>query len=197
MGFVLAIFKASMKIFRSHILRAYSFFVLMIGITLHLAGDSEQQAHHAAFTSWLGSHLKNVDSEAHLALEKLSKDNAALDEVIRKASELVASHSDDFTLPLDASSDEQGESEDMYHLLLEQWNHFQNSEAGMGKAIFVEAAKSTTILPNDGKFASMAGLSTLSTGAQVYPAENSQGAKEFSTSFLLRPLASGTAIGAP
>lgn len=121
----------------------------MIGITLHLAGDSEQQAHHAAFTSWLGSHLKNVDSEAHLALEKLSKDNAALDEVIRKASELVASHSDDFTLPLDAASDEQGESEDMYHLLLEQWNHFQNSEAGMGKAIFVEAAKSTTILPND------------------------------------------------
>ena len=79
-----------MKIFRSHILRSYSFFVLLIGITLHLAGDSEQQAHHAAFTSWLGSHLKNSDSEAHQALENLSKDHSELDEVIHHLAQASA-----------------------------------------------------------------------------------------------------------
>lgn len=186
-----------MKIFRSHILRSYSFFVLMIGIALHLVGDSEQQAHHEAFTSWLGSHLKNSDSEAHQALENLSKDHSELDEVIRKASELVASHADDFSLPMDSSTDENGESDGMYHLLLEQWNHFQNSEAGMGKAIFVESAKSTTILPNDGKFASFAGLSSIPPAAQHFFDGNTQDAQNITSSYLLRPMASGTAIGAP
>lgn len=186
-----------MKIFRSHILRSYSFFVLMIGIALHLVGDSEQQAHHEAFTSWLGSHLKNSDSEAHQALENLSKDHSELDEVIRKASELVSNHADEFSLPLESESDENDGSDDMYHLLLEQWNHFQNSEAGMGKAIFVESAKSNTILPNDGKFASIAGISNRIPTAEQYPDIKTRDAQDYNSSFQLRPMASGTAIGAP
>lgn len=186
-----------MKTFRSHILRTYSFVVLLIGIALHLVGDSEQQGHHEAFTSWLESHLKNSESEAHQKLENLSRDLSGMDEVIRKASEVVVSHADDFSLPLESSPEKGPDADGMYQVLLEQWNHFQNSDAGMGKAIFVESAKSITILPNDGKFSSISGLSEITPSAALFLAVNTTEAQELYSSYLLHPLASGTAIGAP
>jgi hypothetical protein len=184
-----------MKLFRLHITRIYGFFLILIGIGLSIANITEQKAHHAAFTSWLGSHLKNDESEAHKKLDNLSNDQSELEEVIRKASEVVTSHADDFKLPV--SEDEEASEELVYQLLLTQWNQFQNTEAGMSKAVIVETVKPQTILPNDGKSSNSDGISL------KIPTPNTESIQaktsDFSpnSSFLFSPLESGIAIGAP
>ena len=184
-----------MKLFRLHITRIYGFFLILIGIGLSIANLSEQKAHHAAFTSWLGSHLKNDDSEAHKKLDNLSTDQAELEDVIRKASEVVTSHADDFKLPV--NEEDETSEELVFQLLLTQWNQFQNTEAGMSKAVIIETVKPQTILPNDGKFSSADGISLkqpiLKTESDL--SKNSEFSP--SSSFLFSPLESGIAIGAP
>ena len=181
--------------FRLHITRVYGFFLILLGIGLSIANISEQKAHHAAFTSWLGSHLKNDESEAHKKLDKLSNNQSELEEVIRKASEVVTSHADDFKLPV--GSEDKTSEELVFHLLLTQWNQFQNTEAGMSKAVFIETVKPQTILPNDGKFSNSSGITLRN---QTPKSDLVQSKKiEFSpnSSYLFSPLESGIAIGAP
>lgn len=183
-----------MNLFRSHILRVYGFLLLLVGIAFNLADTSEQKVNHAAFTSWLGTHLKNDNSEAHQKLSDLSKNQSGLEETIRKASELVSTHADDFEFPV-GTEDESPEQ--VFHLLLKQWNHFQNSEAGMGKAVLVESVKPTTILPNDGKIVASSLSKTQISGSKTSSEFISNPETTLSSSYLLSPLKSGTAIGAP
>ncbi len=185
-----------MKLFRLHITRTYGFLLLLIGIGLNISSISEQKVHHAAFTSWLGSHLKNDDSEAHKKLNTLSTDHSELEEVIRKASEVVTSHVDDFKLPV-GSDENEPNADQVFHLLLSQWNQFQHTEAGMGKAVLIESVKVQTILPNDGKFVT-ADFSDQRKSVQESNLNIELNSDEIrSSSFLLSPLESGTAIGAP
>ena len=194
--FYFPILQVFMKLFRLHITRIYGFFLLLIAIGLNIANITEQKAHHEAFTSWLGSQLKNDDSEARLKIDNLSTDQSELEVVIRKASEVVTSYADDFKLPV-GTEDEIPNSEQVFHLLLTQWNQFRNTEAGMSKAVLVESAKAQTILPNDGKIVISSTTNQRKTelknpSTYLVNAENS-----LNLSFFLSPLESGTAIGAP
>ncbi len=192
----LAYLHGSMKVFRSHITRIYGFVLLLLGIGLNVANISEQNVKHAAFTSWLGSHLKNSDSEAQEKLDHLSTVQSELEDVIRLASEVVTSHVEDFELPVN-SSDDEPDSDQVYHLLLTQWNQFQHSEAGMGKAVLIEHAKPLTILPNDGKYSQNDGinLKTVTPNSELFHSSNAE--VLLISSYFLSPNESGIAIGAP
>lgn len=184
-----------MKFFRSHIARLTGFFMLMIGMALHHTIPSENESGQNGFTSWLESHLKTQDNSVLNKIDELATGEEELDKVIRKASEIVYSHSDDFELPV---SDKNGTTEeDLYHFLLTEWNSFKNSGNGMGKAVLIEHFKPQTVLPNDGHLLGYA-ITKTTPGFDVY--------NEFalynielspSESYILSPLKSGTAIGAP
>ena len=184
-----------MNLFRSHIFRLYGFLWLLMGIVFNLATSSEQKVTHAVFKSWLKTHLKNDESEAQKKLNHLSKHQFGTEEIIRRASQVVASHPDDFTLPV--GENEETSQELVYHLLLTQWNQFQYTEAGMSKAVLVETAKPHTILPHNGKFNNLDAILAKKPIPNSYKAQFSNSLVTPNSSHLLSPLKSGTAIGAP
>lgn len=185
-----------MKIFRSHIARISSFLMLMMGMALHFAKPIEDKAVQDAFASWLGSHLKTQNNIVLDEIEALSTNTSELESVIRKASELVLSHSDDFELPL-SEKDQASSEEDLYQILLTEWNNYQNSASGMGKAVVVQNIKPQTVLPSDSQFFT----SVLSKNSLHYDVDQvtDLGSHEFISGnvYILSPLKSGTAIGAP
>lgn len=170
--------------------------MLTIGMVLHYAKPLDSKTDHSAFTSWLGSHLKTQDHDVLDELESLSEEDGELESIIRKASELVFSHSEDFKLPVSEGEDDSSEDQ-VYHLLLTQWNNYQNSGSGMGKAIFTQNIKPQTILPTDGHHLS----SVLTKQALHYDVDevSDLGDHELTSgnAYILSPLKSGTAIGAP
>ncbi len=170
--------------------------MLMLGMVLHVANPVEDNSTHDAFASWLGSHLRTQNDVVLNEIEALSNDSGKLESVIRKASELVLSHSDDFELPV-SEKDTATSEEDLYHLLLTEWNNYQNSASGMGKAVFVQNIKPQTILPSDGHFFS----SALTKSALHFDVDQvtDLGSHELASgnAYILSPLKSGTAIGAP
>ncbi len=186
-----------MKMFRSHIARVSGFLMLMIGMVLHYAKPADSKTDYSAFTSWLESHLKTPDHTVLDELEALSSDNGELETVIRKASELVHTHSDDFKLPVSEGDDERTSKEDVYQLLLTQWNNYQNSGSGMGKAVFIQNIKPQTILPSDGHHFS----SALNKRTLRYDVDEVSDIKDYEltsgNASILSPHKSGTAIGAP
>lgn len=185
-----------MKLFRLHITRIYGFFLLILGIGLNVTNISDQEVHHAAFTSWLGSQLKNDDSEALKKLDNLTNDKSELEDVIRKASEVVTSYADDFNLPV-GSDDNEPDADQVFHLLLTQWNQFQHSEAGMSKAVLVETVKPQTILPNDGKLHQSNAVQIQNSNSHSTSELNDESVDFSSSSYFISPLSGGIAIGAP
>lgn len=185
-----------MKIFRTHIARISSFFLLLIGMALHFAKPINNKTGQDAFTSWLGSHLKTQNDTVLHEIEALSENSSELETVIRRASELVYSHSEDFKLPV-SENDEHSSEEDLYHLLLTEWNNYQTSGSGMGKAVFLQNIKPQTVLPSDGHYFS----SALSKNALTFDLDHvtDLGSHELAAGneYILSPLKSGTAIGAP
>ena len=123
-------------------------------MAFHLLSPIQEKETQNAFTSWLDSQLLSDDADVRTELEELSNENDAFDSVIRKASKLVKAHSDDFKLPI---TEEESSEDQVYHLLLSQWNAFQNSGNGMSKAVFIEQGKSQVALPIDGKHSKTSG----------------------------------------
>ena len=184
-----------MEIFRLHITRIYGLILILAGIGLSSINISKQKVNHEAFTSWLETHLKNDESEAQKKLDHLSKHPSDAEEIIRKASEVVVSHSDDFKFPV--HEDEKSNRELVFHLLLTQWTQIQHTEAGMSKAVFLEIAKPYSMLPNDGKFNNLDALSAKKPIPNLFKSHYSNSLVSPSSSHLLSPLKSVTAIGAP
>lgn len=185
-----------MNLFRSHIARISSFLLLMMGMVLHFAKPIEDKAGQDAFTFWLESHLKTQNDKILNQIEALSNDTEELEFVIRKASELVLNHSEDFELPVSENSNESSE-EDLYHILLTEWNNYQNSSSGMGKAVFIQNIKPQTILPTDAQFFSSALTKKLSHYDVDHVTDLNSHELASSATYILSPLKSGTAIGAP
>lgn len=165
-------------------------------MVLHFAKPVEDKAGQDAFAFWLESHLKTQNDVVLNEIEALSNNAQELESLIRKASELVLSYSEDFELPT-STDDGTTSEEDLYLLLVTEWNNYQNSASGMGKAVFTQNIKPQTILPADGKFFSTA----VTTHLFHHDVDhiNDLNSYEFASfdSYTLSPLKSGTAIGAP
>ena len=183
-----------MKIVRSHIARLYGFLLLFIGIALHTLSPGQEKENHSAFTSWLSSQLKSEDADVQEKLEALAATEEALDTVIRKASELVKTHSDDFKLPI---SEGESSEEQVYNVLLSQWNAFQHAGNGMAKAVLIEQGKAQVILPTDGKYFKTNFTHNEQKFNSSIEAQELRSDEISAQSHTLSPFKSGIAIGAP
>lgn len=184
-----------MKFFRSYKTHLFSFALLVVGITLHYLKPVDSKTDHSAFTNWLESHLKQDNNTLSDELEKLSSKQAELEDVIKEASELVASNYDEFKLPI--PKDGEHSSEDAYQQLITAWEHYQTSGNEMGKAVFVQNIKSHTVLPVDGSILSKAIQKNHSHFDFDKPIDFEYSESSIAKSHILSPLKSGTAIGAP
>lgn len=94
---------------------------------------------HSEFTSWLDAKVKSEStSTVRELITRLTDDSGKLESVIEKASKIVSENTDDFELPL-------GETDDVLEVLISEWNAYQSSATGMGKAVMVENVKSNAV----------------------------------------------------
>ena len=184
-----------MNFFRTHITRALSVGLLLAGMIFYFMKPVSENASQDAFTSWLQSNLKSDSSNTVLnQLKELSSSPEELESVIRQASALVKAHADDFELPVDASSNDEAE---VFHVLLKEWNAYQSSSSGMGKAVIIKQAQPHSLLPVDGL--AFYGKSTATQQSQTF-CPSGEFIEQPSAAFLnyhISPLSGGTAIGAP
>lgn len=184
-----------MKFFRSHIIQSLFSGLLLAGIIIYFFKPGGSQADEDAFTSWLQASLKtNNNAEVIDQIRQLSHVDVEIESVIRKASSLVKSHAEDFNLPVSSESDDENE---VFHVLLKEWNAYQNSSTGMGNAVFIKQAQPYSVLPADGmSFSSkaVAGQALLVTKTETATVFHTP---PVSSSFHVSPLSGGTAIGAP
>ncbi len=179
------------KFFRTHIITTPGVLTLMLGFILHFAQPVQKSDRQNAFTSWLDGHLKSDDSnDVREQLRELGGEEEALEELIRKASEVVALHTEHFELPFSSSDKDQ-----VFDLLITEWNAYQNSSTGMSKAVMPETSKSSAV-QLDGKTLSKAtAASAPDCSASGLPVLNSWDAMIPPNTLL--PLQSGIAINAP
>lgn len=181
-----------MKIFRTHITKTYSLAVILLGFMLHFAEPIQDSKAHSEFTSWLDAKVKTEDnSEIRKLITNLADDAGELESVIRKASEIVSQNSEDFELPFGES-----ETSDVFDVIIGEWNAYQNSSSGMGKAVFVENLKSNVVSQKEAsslkKSAKSISESCINNLVTVEAGWNTFTDQNFS-----KPFISGVAINAP
>ncbi|MEQ8524837.1 hypothetical protein [Gracilimonas sp.] len=184
-----------MNFFRTHITRTLSVGLLLAGMVFYFMKPVSDNADHDAFTSWLQSNLKsNGNTSVVDQLKELSASPDELESVIRQASALVKAHADDFELPVDAQSKDESE---VFQVLLKEWNAYQNSSSGMGKAVLIKQAQPHSVLPVDG----LAFYGKADATQQTFIISSSGKSFEHQSvtlhNFHISPLSGGTAIGAP
>ncbi|MFY0683291.1 MAG: hypothetical protein JXR20_01965 [Balneola sp.] len=182
----------AVKIFRTHITKTYSLVVILLGFVLHFAEPIQESKTHSEFTSWLDAKVKTEDSsDIRKLITSLADDAGELESVIRKASEIVSQNSEDFELPINGSGDS-----DVLEVIIDEWNAYQNSSNGMGKAVIIESAKSNAVQQNEAL-----SLSKATKRASVSCRSNSVLLETdwniFSHNNSSTPFESGVAINAP
>lgn len=131
----------SVKIFRTHITKSYSLLVILLGFTLHFIAPIQESKTHSEFTSWLDAKVKSEENdEIRKLISDLADDADVLDSVIKKASEIVSKNSEDFELPISKS-----DNTDVLEVIIDEWNAYQTSSNGMGKAVVIENVKPSAV----------------------------------------------------
>jgi len=180
------------KIFRTHITKAYSLAVILLGFVLHFAAPIQDSKVHSEFTSWLDAKVKTEENaEIRKLITDLANDTEELESVIKKASEIVSAHSDEFELPFGES-----ESSNVLEVIIDEWNAYQNSSAGMGKAVIIETAKSNAVQQNEAPNLNKASKS-VSASCMNNLVTIEAGWNTFSQNTSSLPFISGVAINAP
>ncbi len=137
-----------MKFFRTHIARSFNVGFLLAGLLFYFMKPASNNPEHDAFAAWLQSNLKSsTNTNVADQIRGLSNADGKLESVIRQASALVKAHADDFELPVDTQTKDENE---VFQLLLTEWNNYQNSSTGMGKAVIIKQAQPNSVLPVDG-----------------------------------------------
>lgn len=184
-----------MKFFRTHIVRSFNVGILLAGLLFYFMKPVSDNAEHNAFASWLQSNLKS-DTNTNVAdqIRGLSSADKKIESVIRQASALVKAHADEFKLPVDTQSKDENE---VFQLLLKEWNNYQNSSTGMGKAVIIKQAQPNSVLPVDGF--SFGNKLLTSQYSAIFTDDGVTGEQIIATShsFHTSPLTGGTAINAP
>lgn len=164
--------------------------LILLGLFAHFAEPIQENKVHTEFASWLNAKVKTEnDSSVRQLIDELSYDKSELNEVIRKASDIVSNNSDDFELPV-------SDDDSVLEVIIDQWNAYQNAAAGMGKAVITENVKSNAISQKDGlsqkKFTKVISETCLNNLVSVEAGWNS-----FTAQKLPVPFKSGVAINAP
>ncbi|HET8864296.1 MAG TPA: hypothetical protein VFM80_01280 [Gracilimonas sp.] len=184
-----------MKFFRTHIARSFNVGILLAGLVFYFMKPVSDSAENDAFAVWLQSNLKSSSSTIVVdQIRGLSAADGKLESVIREASALVKANADDFELPVNSQSQDENE---VFQLLLKEWNAYQSSSSGMGKAVLIKQAQPNSVLPVDG-FSFGNKSATHQQNIIIADAGISMEQIHAPTHrFYLSPLSSGTAINAP
>ncbi len=181
-----------MKSFRIHITQVYTIAILLLSISLHLVEPIQQKEMHNAFTSWLDAKvISEQNSDVKRLIGDLSSDTSELEEVIRKASEIISENPDDFEFPLSDDS-----HSDIFDVLIKEWEDYQNSNAGMGKAVLLEPAKTGAIQQSEAKNLSKS-VKTVAASCLNNLVKVEAGWETFTSTTSQTPHLSGVAINAP
>ncbi|SMO47313.1 hypothetical protein [Gracilimonas mengyeensis] len=184
-----------MKFFRTHITRIYSVCTLLLGLLFCFIKPIGDDTSQDAFAFWLQSNLKtNSNSDVADQIRGLSKSESELESVIREASSLVKAHAEDFELPVDAQSKDEGE---VFRVLLKEWNAYQHSSSGMGKAVIIKQAQPHSVLPVDGLTFQAKSLTADQQLAFALSGNIVEQTAIVAIDYHISPLSGGTAIGAP
>lgn len=179
-----------MKIFRTHITKAYSLAIILLGFALHFAEPIQEGKTHSEFTSWLDAKVKTEENaDIRKLITNLADDAEELESVIRKASEIVSQNSDEFELPVSGDAN-------VFDVIIDEWNSYQNSSAGMGKAVVVESVKSNAVSQKEAASLKKASKS-ISESCMNNLVSVEAGWKTFTSQNFSKPFISGVAINAP
>lgn len=178
---------------RTHIIRLIVILLVCSGFGLSLAQPAQAKRSTSAFADWLSTMTKSANgADLEKELNNLRQSGDHLDKVIEKASQLVSKNNDEFTF----SYAESMASQQLYQLLLIEWNQFQTGNA-MSSIPTQQVAKS--LVPVKTHESSLFG-SVVPTRKSVNKIKH-PGRKVISpgSTFLvsLIPMVGGIAIGAP
>ncbi|MEX0844137.1 MAG: hypothetical protein WD022_02605 [Balneolaceae bacterium] len=184
-----------MKFFRTHITQSINVGFLLAGLVFYFMKPVSESTTHDAFAAWLQSNLKS-ESNAFVAqqIKSLHHQDDKLESIIRQASALVKAHADDFELPFNSESQNENE---VFQVLLKEWNAFQNATSGMGKAVLIKQANPHSILPVDGMNFSGKSVTQIHTPMLNDSDQNIDPISAPFFNYYLSPLSGGIAIGAP
>lgn len=168
----------------------------MAGLMAHLIVPFSSQAQKTAFTRWLDHNIVSSGNGNEVKLRdtirKLPEQTSDFSILIQEASELVATHQDNFKIHLS----ERGTpaNQPTTKRLIEQWNMFQNQKSGFN-SVLIESVKSlSNWIPQNLDFSFFSSHSgfrkhTLQQNVFYHSANLLKGA--------LKPLISGISINAP
>ncbi|XWN37362.1 MAG: hypothetical protein ROO71_00275 [Balneola sp.] len=181
-----------MKIFRTHITKSYSLVVILLGFALHFVAPIQESKTHSEFTSWLDAKVKSEENaEIRKLISDLAEDSEELDSVIKKASEIVSKNSEDFELPISKSG-----KTDVLEVIIDEWNAYQTSSNGMGKAVVIENVKPSAVSQKEAASVKKASNS-ISESCLNNLVNLDAGFGLYSQSTSYTPFLSGVAINAP
>lgn len=181
-----------MNLFRSHIPKVCITLALFFSLLLHFVQPVNDSAKHSAFTTWLGTHLKNHNDTSVLKkLQELGNSSGELESVIRNASVFVTTNAEDFELNFQKS-----DQNEIFRLLLTEWISFMDSQQGMAKGVIVTSAKANAIQKNDSKTLTEFALLNLHT-LQTTSHHSTLLQKQVVIATTPSPLSFGIVIGAP
>jgi hypothetical protein len=180
----------------SHIFRSSVITVLMAGFLAHLILPLSSQAQKTSFTRWLDNNVVATGDENEIKLRntirQLPEQAGDFWVLIQEASQLVASHKDDFRLKVTLPDNAETQSPTW---LIGQWNSFQHHKTG-NNAILPDATQTLQKWLNSGSsskfFTTPAETARLAFG-------NLSGLLQEPVLLIhsLIPLASGISINAP
>jgi hypothetical protein len=115
----------------SHIVRLSVISVLLAGMLAHLIVPLSSQAQKAAFAQWLNQNVvatgDETENKLRDAIRKLPEQTSDFWVLVEQASQLVASHKDEFHLQANRPITE---SDQVTSWLVGQWNVFQHQQNG-------------------------------------------------------------------
>lgn len=179
----------------SHIIRISIVSFLMAGILAHLIIPFTSHAQKTAFSQWLNQNVvasgEESENELRDAIRRLTEQTADFRVLVQEASQLVASHKEDFRLnsAVPATTNDQVTS-----WLVGQWNVFQHQQTGTD-AILPDGSMPLHKWLNTNPFSK-----TFRAAAQIYTDSVRKADSHFFYSVasnLIIPLASGISINAP
>lgn len=117
-----------MRFFRLHTIRLTALLILASGLGPFLFSWQSAEAQNHEFAKWLTKLAKeDVKDRADEKIRKLDTSG----DLIREATDLISSHSEWFSLPLDENSDLS--DEEVYELIKKEWVSYQQGSTMSGE----------------------------------------------------------------
>ncbi len=190
---VSAYFLPLMNRLRTHIARFVIVLLICSGFGLSLVQPAQAEHSTTAFADWLSAMTKSSNgTDLQQELENLRKSGDHLDKVIEQASQIVSNNNEEFPF----SYAESMASQQLYQMLLIEWNQFQTGNA-MSCIPVQQTVKSLVPVKTDKTPLTGLAISFVETAEQSFWDVQQVVCLQSGFSFTLIPMVGGIAMRAP